>query len=195
VEGCKELAMRLGGFIVLGIHALLFLPLSAPGSASSQDSSDGTARQNGDNYHRDPAGGWPAPPYTACDGALWGTPACTDHWHRGDHCSIEICSGQDKPESTEERKPAILLVDTTFNALHGTCGCGVPAQPELCEPWDPAAAGSCPLFPHRVCSRLIRPRPAPCLYERLLAARCSQVRAGQRPPPSRLGGPGPRVAR
>ena len=50
---------------------------------------------------------------SACDGALWDTEAC----RRG---AQEFSMVRE-----DRRRPVVLLVDSTFNDLHGLCGCGM----------------------------------------------------------------------
>lgn len=51
---------------------------------------------------------------SGCDGALWETEACT---HGRWHPDTDLDSGR--------RRPVLLLVDSTFNDVHGLCGCGM----------------------------------------------------------------------
>ena len=67
------------------------------------------------------------PALSACDGALWGSPQCSPE-----------CVSAAGGSPAQPRRPVVLLVDSTFNDVHGLCGCGMRRGRGPCVPWDAA---------------------------------------------------------
>lgn len=72
------------------------------------------------------------PPFSHCDGALW---------------ESEMCSGEGEKDQSTSR-PTVLLVDSTFNDLHGVCGCAMREGDGSCSEWPGGDEGKGDLRPY-----------------------------------------------